>query len=419
MIMRLLLLTAVAVALAVAPAAAQPKEVVIGVIYPLSGPAALTGLENKAVNELAQEVANGTVDIKLPFYQKLKGMPGLKGAKVRMIFADHQGKPEVGQAEAERLITQEKVHALYGSWHSSVTATVSQVAERYGIPHVNGQSSSPGLTKRGFKWFFRTSPHDEHFTQTMFDFFRDYQKKKGVTLKTLGITNEDTLFGADSAKVQKELAKKYGYEVVVDVQYRARATSLQAEIQRLKAANPDVWMPTSYHTDAILFVRQSKELDYNPKMIMAQNAGHQAPDFLQAVGKDAEGTMSRAPFNTDLIDRRPAAQAISALYKQKTGKDFYDNPARSVTGMFTLLDAINRAGSTDPEAIRKALVATNIPGDQLVMTWDGIKFDETNQNVHVKGIIVQLQGQKWYTVYPFDIATKDVLYPIPAWKDRK
>jgi branched-chain amino acid transport system substrate-binding protein len=371
------------------------------------------------VNEIARDVANGEVDIPLPFYQRLRGMPGLKGAKVRMIFADHQGKPEVGQAEAERLITQEKVHALYGSWHSSVTATVSQVAERYGVPHVNGQSSSPGLTKRGFKWFFRTSPHDEHFTQTMFDFFRDFQKKRNVSLKTLGITYEDTLFGSDSGKVMKELAKKYGYEVVVDMQYRARATSLQAEVQRLKAANPDVWMPTSYHSDAILFVRHSKELDFNPKMIMAQNAGHLAPDFVNAVGKDAEGTMSRAPFNVDLIDKRPAAQAIAAVYKQRTGKDFYDNPARSFTGMMTLLDAINRAGSTDPEAIRKALVATSIPGDQLVMTWDGIKFDETGQNVHVKGIIIQLQGLRWHTVYPFDVATKEVLYPIPAWKDRK
>jgi branched-chain amino acid transport system substrate-binding protein len=416
---RILLSLVTGLALCASSALAQPKEVVIGSVYPLSGPAALTGLENKIANEIARDIANGVVEVPLPLYQRLKGMPGLKGAKVRMVFADHQGKPEVGQAEAERLITQEKVHALEGAWHSSVTATVSQVAERHGIPHVNGQSSSPGLTKRGFKWFFRTSPHDEHFTQTMFDFFRDFQKKRGITLKTVGITNEDTLFGADSAKVQRDLAKKYGYEVVVDIQYRARATSLQAEIQRLKAANPDVWLPTSYHTDAILFVRQSKELDYNPKMIMAQNAGHQSPDFLQAVGKDAEGTMSRAPFNTDLIDRRPAAQAIARIYKERTGKDFYDNPARTFTGMITLLDAINRAGSTDPEAIRKALVATSIPGDQLVMTWDGVKFDETGQNVHVKGIIVQLQGQKWYTVYPFDIATKEVLYPIPAWKDRK
>jgi branched-chain amino acid transport system substrate-binding protein len=416
---RILLSLVTGLVLYASSALAQPKEVVIGSVYPLSGPAALTGLENKIANEIARDIANGVVDVPLPFYQRLKGMPGLKGAKVRIVFADHQGKPEVGQAEAERLITQEKVHALEGAWHSSVTATVSQVAERHGIPHVNGQSSSPGLTKRGFKWFFRTSPHDEHFTQTMFDFFRDFQKKRGVTLKTVGITNEDTLFGADSAKVQRELAKKYGYEVVVDIQYRARATSLQAEIQRLKAANPDVWLPTSYHTDAILFVRQSKELDYNPKMVMAQNAGHQSPDFLQAVGKDAEGTMSRSPFNTDLIDRRPAAQAIARIYKERTGKDFYDNPARTFTGVITLLDAINRAGSTEPEAIRKALVATNIPGDQLVMTWDGVKFDETGQNVHVKGIIVQLQGEKWYTVYPFDIATKEVLYPIPAWKDRK
>src|SRR5205085_2409252 len=129
---RVLLSLALPLALLVtSPVAAQPKEVVIGVIYPMSGPAAVTGLEDRAVNEIARDVANGTVDVPLPFYQKLKNMPGLKGAKVRMIFADSQGKPEVGQAEAERLITQEKVHALYGAWHSSVTATESQVAERY------------------------------------------------------------------------------------------------------------------------------------------------------------------------------------------------------------------------------------------------------------------------------------------------
>src|SRR2546426_3046251 len=112
-------------------------------------------------------LANGAADLPFPFYQRLKGMPGLKGAKVRLIFADHQGKPEVGQAEAERLITQEKVAALVGCWHSNVTAVASQVAERHGVPFLNAESSSPALTTRGFKWFFRTSPHDGHFTQVM------------------------------------------------------------------------------------------------------------------------------------------------------------------------------------------------------------------------------------------------------------
>ena len=396
-------------------------DVVIGVIYPMSGPNAQAGVDNKPVLELARDIANGEVDVPFPFYQKLKGMPGLKGAKVRLVFVDHQGKTDLGQAEAERLITQEKVQALVGSWHSSVTGTASQVAERFGVPFLNPESSSPSLTRRGFKWFFRTSPHDEHFTQVMFDFFRDFQKKRGITLKTLGVTYEDTQFGTDSGKVMKELAKKGSYEVVVDLQYRARATSLTAEVQRLKAANPDVWMPTSYQTDAILFVKSAKELDYNPKMIMTQNAGHISPDFIQAVGKEAEGTMTRAPFSTDLIDKRPVAKVVNEHYRKRSpgGKDLYDFPARAFTGMMTLLDAINRAGSTDPEAIRKALVATNIPGDQLIMTWENVRFDETGQNTGVRGIILQLQGGRYHTVYPFDVATKEVVYPIPKWSERK
>ena len=400
-------------------ALAQPKEVVIGVIYPMTGPNAQPGIDNKPVVEIGADIANGVVDVPFPFYQKLRGMPGLKGAKVRLIFADHQGKPELGQAEAERMITQEKVHALFGCWNSGVTATASAVAERYGIPFLNPESSSPGLTRRGLKWFFRTSPHDEHFTQGMFEFFRDFEKKRGVKIKTAGLTYDTSLFGADSGKVMKDLAKKFGVDVVLDLQYKERSTSLQSEVQRLKAANPDVWMPTSYQTDAIIFVRTAKELDYNPKMIMAQDAGHLSPDFLQAVGKDAEGTMSRAPFNTDLIVKRPVAGAVNALYAKRHNKDLYDFPARSFTGFMTLLDAINRAGSTDPEAIRQALIATNIPGDQLIMTWEGIKFDETGQNTMVKAIIIQLQGGKYYTVWPWDAATRDVLYPIPAWKDRK
>ncbi|MBI2555686.1 MAG: ABC transporter substrate-binding protein [Candidatus Rokubacteria bacterium] len=417
----LMLTVALLLGLPVAPASAQPKEVVIGVMYPMSGPSGQAGVDNKPVFELAADIANGAVDIPYPFYQRLKGMPGLKGAKVRLIFTDHQGKPELGQSEAERLITQEKVHALVGSWHSAVTATASQVAERSGIPFMNPESSSPGLTRRGFKWFFRTSPHDEHFTQAMFDFFRDFQKKRGITLKTLGVTYEDTLFGADSGKVMKELAKKYGYEVVVDLQYRARSTSLVSETQRLKAANPDVWMPTSYQTDAILFVKHFKELDYNPKMIMAQNAGHISTDFIQAVGKEAEGTMTRAPFSTDLIAKRPIAQVVNDQYKKRSpgGKDLYDFPARAFTGMMTLLDAMNRAGSTDPAAIQKALGATNIPGGQLIMTWEGVKFDETNQNTGVRAIILQLQGGKYHTVYPFESATAEVIYPIPKWSERK
>jgi len=402
-------------------ALAQQKEVVIGLLYPLSGPTASAGIDEKHVFELFADMVNGKEPmLPGPFYQKLKGLSGLSGgARLRLVFVDHQGKPDLGQAETERLITQEKVHALIGSWQSSVTATTSQVAERFGVPFLTAESASPGLTRRGFRWFFRTSPHDEHFSQAMFDFLADFQKKKGVRIETVAISNEDTLFGTDSAKVQRALAQKYGYRIVADFAYRANSTSLTAEVQKLKAGNPDVWFPTSYQSDAILFTRTAKELDWNPKMILAQDAGHIDPKFIEQTGKDSDGYLSRSPFPSDLIDKNPVAKALNGPYKARSGKELYDLPARAVTGLVTLVDAINRAGSTDPEAIRVALTRTDVKPADLLMPWTGVKFDETGQNVGVRAIVMQLQGGKYWTVWPFEMATRDVIFPIPKWSERK
>ena len=96
------------------PASAQPKEVVIGVLYPLTGPTAQAGVDSKAAAELAVEIVNGRYDLDLPL-AKGQGLPNLGGAKVRLVTVDHQGKPDVGQSEAERLITQEKVSVVFGA----------------------------------------------------------------------------------------------------------------------------------------------------------------------------------------------------------------------------------------------------------------------------------------------------------------
>ena len=407
-----------------APAQAQaPKEVVIGILYPLSGPVAQVGIDSVNAVKMAVEIINnGGSTLNLPL-GKTAGLPGLGGAKIRLVIVDHQGKPDVGQTEAERLITQEKVHALYGAYFSGVTATASQVAERYGMPYLNAESSSPGLTERGFKWFFRTSPHDGHFSVAMFDFMKDLEKRRGVKIKTLGIMHEDTLFGVDSAKVQEELAKKYGYEVVVKMAYRAKTTSLDAEVGKLKAANPDVFLPTSYTSDAFLFVKTAKNLDYNPKMLLAQNAGWTDPTFLTEMGKDAEGHITRAPFALDMADKKPMIKPINELFKKMKdnpgGRDISDVPARAFTGFIVLADAINRAKSVNPEEIRKALAATNMPPEQLIMPWSGVKFDEKGQNTGVRAILQQVQKGQYATIYPFELAAADVIYRLTPWKDRK
>jgi branched-chain amino acid transport system substrate-binding protein len=409
-----------ALAVVTAPAAwAQPKDVVIGVLYPLSGPVAQAGIDSKVATELAVEIVNGRYDLDMPL-ARTQGLPKLGGAKVRLVMVDHQGKPELGQSEAERLISQEKAVALYGAYHSSVSATASQVAERYGIPYFSGESSSPSLHRRGFKWFFRSSPHDEHFSTAMFDFIREFQAKKGVKMPTVSLFYEDTLFGSDSSKVQEQLASQQGYKVVEKIAYRARSTALTAEVQRLKAAGASVLLPTGYTSDAILFVKTARELDYVPPMVIAQDAGYIESDFIAGVGKDAEGIMSRSVFSLDLAARKPLVAKINAMYKARMNKDLNDNTSRSFTGMIVLLDAINRAGSTDPEAVRKALLATDLKPDQMIMPWKGVKFDaKTGQNELGTPLMTQWRGGQLKVVWPFELASAEVLYPLPKWSDRK
>ena len=212
-----------------------------------------------------------------------------------------------------------------------------------GIPFVNAESSQPALTQRGLKYFFRTSPTDETFTKMMFDFLKDFAAKSGQKFQTASIFHEDTAFGTDSAKVQERLAKENSVRILEKITYKAQTTSLSSEVQRLKAANADVLFPSSYTSDAFLLLRTAKELDYNPKMILAQNAGFTDPSFLTTMGKDAEGAITRSPYNSDLEGRIPLLAKVNEMFKKHSnGRDLSDNSARSFTGFMVLADALNR-----------------------------------------------------------------------------
>jgi branched-chain amino acid transport system substrate-binding protein len=413
---RLFLCACVALIAGVTATRAQ-QDVKIGVIYPLSGPVAQAGIDAVAAVQTALEIVNEGADLPLPL-AKGKGLQGLGGAKVKAIIVDHQGKPEVGQSETERLITQEKVHAMFGAYYSSVTAAASQAAERAGIPFVNGESSQPALTQRGLKYFFRTTPTDETFSQLMFAFLKEYGAKSGRKFQTVSIFHEDTAYGTDSAKVQERLAKENNIKVVENIAYKSQTTSLTSEVQRLKAGDADVLMPSSYTSDAFLLMRTAKELDYNPKLLLAQAAGFTDPTFLTTMGKDAEGVISRSPFNADLADRLPLLAKVNAIFrKHSNGRDISESSARAFTGIMTLLDALDRAGSTDPEKLRAALAATNIPAEQLIVPYQGVKFDSTGQNELVRTILMQAQKGKYCTIYPFELASCQVI-PTPTWAEK-
>ena len=400
----------VAAPLLAAPPARAADDVVIGAIYPLTGNAAQIGADARSAIDTMLEIVNGAHDPLPMLMGKGGGLDKLGGAHIRVVYADHQNDPQKARAEAERLITQEHVVALIGSYTSATAATISQVAERYEVPYLSMDNSSPSLNKRGLKWFFRTSPHDEMFTQAMFDFFKEVGAKTGHPVKSVALFYEDSIFGADSSNVQRGLAKAANVNVGADIKYRANSPSLSAEAQRLKAADADVLMPSSYTSDAILIMRSLQELGYAPHAVMAQAAGFQEQSFLTAAGPLAEGVFSRSSFAADATKSRPAIAPVLAMFRAKSGKDLNDNTSRQVVAVQVLADAINRAGSAKPDDIRKALMATNVPGDQTIMPWKGIRFDETGQNVDATPVIQQVVNGAYRTVYPADVAVQE-----PTW----
>tara|TARA_R110001606_G_scaffold95419_2_gene211142 strand:- start:171 stop:1427 length:1257 start_codon:yes stop_codon:yes gene_type:complete len=406
-------------ALVGAPITSSAQDVKIGVIYPLTGASAQIGKDAVAAVKTALDIINNKHNIPGMPLAKDAGLKGLNGAKVSIVVGDHTGKPDVGVSETEKMLNKDGVHAMYGAYYSSVVAAASQVTERAGVPFVNGDSASPKLTKRGFKYFFRVSPHDGEFTQLMFEFINDFNLKNGTNLNTLGIIHEDTLWGSDSGMTQNAMAKEQGFDVVEKISYKAKTTSLSSEVQILKAKNPDVLLPSQYTADAFLFLNTAKELDYNPKMLIAQNSGYVDPTFISTMGNKAEGVISRSPFNTDLAKTIPMIGAVNEIFKKHSGgRDLSDVPARAFTGFMALAVAINNAGSTDPEKIRQALVELDIPAESLIVPYRGIKFGPDGQNAKVRGIMMQVQDGKYCTVYPYELAACDLVYPMPTWDQK-
>ncbi len=400
-------------ALAAASRAAQAADdVVIGVVYPLTGNGAAVGLDAKAAYEVAAKIINDTHAPIGVAMGKGGGLDKLGGAKIKLVFADSQNDPQKARAEAERLITQDKAVAIVGSYTSATGATISQVTERYEVPYISADNSSPSLNQRGLKWFFRTGPHDEMFTKGMFDFLADVAKKTGKPAKSVALFYEDSIFGTDSSNVQRKLAAAAGIPVAADIRYRASSPSLSTEAQKLKAANADVLLPSSYTSDAILILKAMNEIGYKPKAILAQAAGFQESAFMQGAGALAEGAMSRSSFALDADKLRPAIPVVNGLYKAHNNKDLNDNTSREITALLVLADAINRAGSAKPEDIRKALIATDMPGSQTIMPWAGVKFDETGQNTLCNPVIQQVFNGTYKTVWPFDLAAREVVWNV-------
>ncbi len=389
------------------------QTVKIGAIYPLSGNAASAGNFSKAAIELAVDIVNNAhpelKDIPLAAGE---GLPGLKGAKISVIFADNQGTPAAGQNQALRLITEEKVAALIGAYLSGITVTTSAIAERYGIPFLTPESVAANLTERGFKWFFRATPVAGDFARAYSAFLKE-QKAAGQKTDTIAVVNENTEYGNSVASVIREVFAKDGLNITQVIPYSANTTDVQPQVLQMKEKNPDVVIFISYTSDAILYAKTMKDLNWKPSIMIADNAGFNDPSFVQTSGALVDGLINRSSF---AIGKPGSVSAIiNEMYKKKTGHDLDDPSARAMQGFLIMAEAINRAGSIEPAKIQAALRATDLKANQVVTGYDGVKFDEKGQNVLASSLITQLRSGVYIPVWPKDKAAGDLKLPYKGW----
>jgi branched-chain amino acid transport system substrate-binding protein len=405
------IIAAVLAATAAPACAAGPVK--IGVIYPLTGNAASAGQSAKDAVNLGAEIVNTAhPELKNLPLGPTAGLPNLGGAKIELDEADHQGNPQVGQQQTLRLITEDHVAAMLGSYHSSVSLVATSVAERQGIPFLVADSVAANITGRGFKFTFRTTPYAPDFAKAYAEFLTEV-KKSGRKIESIAVVNENTDYGTSVSASVIDAAKAANIKVAAQVAYNANSSDVSAQVLQLKSLQPDAVIFISYTADTILYFKTMKNLDYLPPLIIGDDAGFSDPAFIPNVGDLAQGAVNRSAF--DIGKPGSNSYIVDQMFKAKYGRDLDDTSARWMQGFLVLADAINRAGSTDPEKIQAALKATNLTADQLMIGYNGVKFDDTGQNTLASTFLIQLQGKQYFSVWPDSRATSKLQLPMKGW----
>ena len=125
-----------------------------------------------------------------------------------------------------------------------------------------------------------------------------------------------------------------------------------------------------------------------------------------------DGLARSVSWSTEAADRNPAAQAVTALYQRRYNTPMTESAASAFTAVMTVAQAVDAARSTQPQRVRSALLSLNIPGEQTVMPWAGIQFDETHQNVLAQTLVEQFLSRRFQVVYPADASSREMVYPV-------
>jgi branched-chain amino acid transport system substrate-binding protein len=377
-------------------------EVRIGVLAPRSGLSRAAGIEAQHGAELAVALINGEEGAVALAGAGSEGLAGLGGAKLTIVAGDTKSDLEAGAAEAARLVAAERVVGLVGAYDTKVTAAASQRTERLGIPFVNGDSPADYLTRRGLDWFFRTGPTDRMFGEA---FYSTLQQEK-VRPKRISMLYTTDVSGESLHRVLHNLAPEADYDEHGMVKFEQGQANIVPQLRELRdEKKPEVlFLMTSTGNDAVHVLKTMDTMGYRPPQIFVFGRGvFSEPQVLQSAGTAAEGLFYGTAWSREIAGRSGLAKAVMEQYEARFNQPMSETAAGTFTAVLVLAEAIDNAGSTDPQRVRAALLNLDIPGRETIMPWSGVRFDTSHQNVAANGLVEQRVGDAFQVVFPGEL----------------
>ena len=384
------------------PAAADPKEVEVGLIAPLSGPWARQGFLVRAGAEMAIDDVN-----------KAGGVKALGGAKLKLIVADAGDNPEKAKNAAQRLVSQyPDMVAGEGAWLSSFTLAVTEVTERAKLPWLT-LSYADKITDRGFHYVFQSSlPGEEQAKATLPSIIALAAKATGAKPKTVAIVQDNTAAPMSFVKpiVEGGLDKE-GIKLVAHETYTPPLSDATPIIQKIRTARPDfLFLVVSNVPDNVLLLQKLAEMGLSHARVPVVGNGSPlvTPELLKLTGPDiVDGVMTvlaNWPIKGD--------EQLVAEFKKRTNEPWMSQDSLSGYGHVMIIkEALEKAGAADREKVNDAIHAMDTTtGPAQFFPGDRLKFEPNGRRTRAPLIIVQWQNGEPVTVGPADFAVASAIW---------
>lgn len=384
----------------------EDKVIKLGAAVSLSGHLSGEGSAVKRGYELWRDYVN----------DELGGIQvGNEKYKVEFVFYDDTSDTDTGTKLVEKLIVEDKVDFVMGPYGSTMTFAMSAISERYGKIMMAPASSAGSVFGRGFKYLFGTIQPPSAYPVA----YDEVMQRLNPVPKTIAIISPDEAFPLDTAEVTRKGLEEKGYQIVAFEKFPPGTKDLSPIITRFKQLAPDAIFSTTYVDEAMLFLRQAKELDFNVDLWIMTGPPNNK-DFRDAMGADAEYLLGFVNWAGDMGWKGKvfgSSNRLAELFEQRFGFKpmYYD--ASSAGASIALQHAIEKAGSLDTEKVREALMTFTVD-NPIETEWGYIGFDETGLNYAAVPGVLQIQDGKVVLIGPSRAAQAEPRYPAPSWSQR-